>query len=116
RGGGPGGGPRGGGGGNAAPERQLDENGRAHATAIGFAFRELGVPIGEVLTSPTLRARQTVDRLGYDADAVDALGPGGDGDWMRSKAADALEDGTNRLMITHAPNVRSAFGDAADGM
>src|SRR5690606_25347762 len=63
--GGAGGGPRG----NAAPERQLDQIGQAHATAVGFAFRELGITIGEVLHSPTLRAEQTADYLGYDAEA-----------------------------------------------
>lgn len=114
---GAGGGPRGGGPGGAAPERQLDENGRAHATAIGFAFRELDISIGEVLTSPTLRARQTADYLGYDAEPADELGPGGDNaQWMQSKAAESLEAGTNRLLITHGPNMQAAFGDAAAGM
>ncbi len=45
---------------NVKPERQLDEEGRATATAMGKAVRELKIPIGDVLTSPTYRALETV--------------------------------------------------------
>ena len=45
---------------NVKPERQLDEEGRTTATAMGKALRELKIPIGEVLTSPTYRALETV--------------------------------------------------------
>ncbi len=44
---------------NVPPERQLDEKGRATATAMGEALQRLKIPIGEVLTSPTYRARET---------------------------------------------------------
>src|SRR5262245_731028 len=44
---------------NAALERQLDEKGRADATALGVAWRELKIPIGKVLSSPTYRALET---------------------------------------------------------
>src|SRR5690606_8012768 len=104
-----GGGPRGGGPGNAPVERQLDEIGQAHATAVGFSLRELSIPIGEVLHSPTLRAEQTASRLGYDAEPAEQLAPGADAAWLRSNAAEAPEAGTNRLLITHAPNIQSAF-------
>jgi phosphohistidine phosphatase SixA len=111
------GGPRGGGPGNAPAERQLDETGQGHATAIGFSLRELGIPVGEVLHSPTLRAEQTASRLGYDAEPAEQLGPGTDNaDWLRGKAAEAPEAGTNSILITHAPNMQSAFGDAAASM
>src|SRR5690606_18912439 len=116
RGGGPGAGPRGGGPGNAPVERQLDEIGQAHATAVGFSLRELSIPIGEVLHSPTLRAEQTASRLGYDAEPAEQLAPGADAAWLRSNAAEAPEAGTNRLLITHAPNIQSAFGEAAADM
>jgi hypothetical protein len=113
----PGAGPRGGGPGNGPGERQLDEIGQAHATAVGFSLRELGIPIGEVLHSPTLRAEQTASRLGYDAEPAEQLAPGGNNaDWLRGNAAEATEVGTNRLLITHAPNIQSAFGEAAANM
>ena len=41
-------------------ERQLDDNGRATAIAMGKALRELDIPIGEVFTSPAYRALVTV--------------------------------------------------------
>src|SRR5262245_52604169 len=41
-------------------ERQLDEAGRASAIAMGNALRDLKIPIGTVLTSPTYRALETV--------------------------------------------------------
>src|SRR2546423_7484511 len=38
---------------NVKLERQLDETGRATATAMGNALRELKIPIGRVFASPT---------------------------------------------------------------
>src|SRR5690606_28298982 len=49
--------------GNVNRERQLDEAGRASATAMGAALRELGVPVGEILSSPTFRAVETTRLL-----------------------------------------------------
>src|ERR1051325_9127965 len=44
---------------NVKPERQLDQEGRATATAMGKALRDLKIPIGTVFTSPTYRALET---------------------------------------------------------
>jgi hypothetical protein len=41
---------------NVQRERQLDDEGRASARAMGEALRRLHIPIGEVLSSPTYRA------------------------------------------------------------
>src|SRR5829696_2953167 len=40
---------------NVNKERQLDAAGRASASAMGKALRDLMIPVGEVLTSPTYR-------------------------------------------------------------
>lgn len=45
---------------NVKPERQLDAEGRATAAAMGKALGDLKIPIGEVLSSPTYRALETV--------------------------------------------------------
>src|ERR1039457_3284734 len=45
---------------NLKPERQLDEIGRTTAAAMGKALRDLKIPIGEVYSSPTYRALETV--------------------------------------------------------
>src|SRR4026209_1334991 len=44
---------------NVNKERQLDAAGRASATAMGKALRDLKIPIGDVLTRPTYRALET---------------------------------------------------------
>jgi phosphohistidine phosphatase SixA len=45
---------------NIQHERQLDEQGRASARAMGEAIRRLQIPIDQVLSSPTYRAQETV--------------------------------------------------------
>src|SRR5687768_12850394 len=45
---------------NPKLERQLDESGRAGAAAMGQALRDLKIPVGDVLSSPTYRALETV--------------------------------------------------------
>src|SRR5438128_756835 len=44
---------------NLKLERQLDDEGRSGATAMGKALRELKIPVGDVLSSPTYRALET---------------------------------------------------------
>src|SRR5579862_6454271 len=63
---------------NLKVERQLDEEGRTTATAMGKALRDLKIPVGEVLASPTYRAMETVKyaQLG-NAKAADELGENG---------------------------------------
>jgi phosphohistidine phosphatase SixA len=108
-------------------ERQLDADGRAAAVAMGTAVRKLGIPIGQILTSPTFRALETVRALGLgDARSLEELGDGGinmqpDADgmrsaWLRAKAMEPPAESTNTLMVTHLPNLRGAFGDAAADM
>lgn len=112
---------------NVNRERQLDADGQAAAMAMGIAVRELGVPIGEILTSPTFRAVQTVRALGLgDALSLEELGDGGNNmqpdaegkrsAWLRAKATEPVAQSTNLLMVTHSPNLRGAFEDAAAGM
>jgi phosphohistidine phosphatase SixA len=45
---------------NTRDERQLDEKGRTTVTAMGKALHDLKIPLGEVLSSPTYRALETV--------------------------------------------------------
>jgi phosphohistidine phosphatase SixA len=112
---------------NIELERQLDADGRAAAAKMGIAVRDLGIPIGEILTSPTFRALETVHALSLgDAQSVEELGDGGrnmqpDAEgrrsaWLRAKAAESPSETKNRLLVTHLPNLRGAFGDAAADM
>ena len=112
---------------NVRLERQLDTEGRAAAVAMGIAVRNLGIPIGEILTSPTFRALETVQALDLgDARSVEELGDGGldmrpdvEGKrpaWLRAKASEPPPPASNVLLITHLPNLRGAFGYDAAGM
>jgi len=113
--------------GNVNLERQLDEAGRTSAAAMGKALRDLKIPVGEVLSSPTYRALETA-RLAQLANPQShaELGDRGqsmqgvteaDGAWLRERAA-RLPQGTNTIIVTHMPNIMRAFpewGAVADG-
>ena len=104
---------------NVPPERQLDETGRTTAAAMGEALRRLKIPVGEVLTSPTYRARETARLARLPNPRVTAeLGEGPQSmqnavdraqtEWLQKKVK-ALPRGTNTLLVTHVPNVTAAF-------
>lgn len=113
---------------NVTRERQLDEAGRSSAQAMGDALRRLKIPIGDVLSSPTYRALETVRmaRLGEPKSHAE-LGDRGqsmkgvtevEGAWLRSRASEMPAAG-NTVIVTHMPNITRAFGtalaDVADG-
>lgn len=108
---------------NTTRERQLDETGRSTSVAMGKAIKALGVPIGEVYSSPTYRARETarlaqfpmprpVPELGDRGKSMQAVQPG-DAAWLRQRAAEAPRRGTNVVVITHQPNIAAAFPQIA---
>jgi phosphohistidine phosphatase SixA len=107
---------------NTARERQLDEAGRTTATAMGGALRRLAIPIGQVFTSPTYRARETVRFLSLkDAMPIEELGDSGrsmqaagdaQAEWLQKTVARAPMG--NTLVVTHQPNIARAFPNASD--
>jgi phosphohistidine phosphatase SixA len=114
---------------NTTLERQLDENGRNTARAMGSAMKSLRLPIREVFSSPTYRALETVRMAGLPQPRTIAeLGDGGQSmaplqaspaAWLRNMVSQAPTVGTDRMIVTHAPNITGAFGanvsDVADG-
>jgi broad specificity phosphatase PhoE len=52
---------------DCATQRNLSEEGRAHAKQVGAAFRSRGVPVGQVLSSPWCRCLETA-RLVFGAE------------------------------------------------
>lgn len=103
---------------NTKPERQLDAEGRATATAFGKALRDLKIPIGEVLVSPTYRAMETVrlaklpdpkpqPELGDNGQSMQG-GTDAQAVWLQ-KAVTQFPSGKNTILITHLPNIRGAF-------
>jgi phosphohistidine phosphatase SixA len=110
---------------NVKPERQLDQEGRASATAMGKALRDLKIPIGTVFSSPTYRALETVRyaQLGK-AQPIPELGDNGksmsggteaQATWLRKKVTE-LPKGTNTVIVTHMPNMSKAFPESTSGL
>jgi phosphohistidine phosphatase SixA len=110
---------------NPQRERQLDAQGRATASALGEAMRNLRIPVGEVLTSPTYRARETVRLARFPSPRIQAeLGDGGQSmqgisdaqaSWLRQQVT-RLPDGTNTILVTHQPNMARAFPESTAGL
>jgi phosphohistidine phosphatase SixA len=112
---------------NTNRERQLDEAGRTTATKMGKAMRDLKIPIGDVLSSPTYRALETV-RLAQWANVMPTpeLGDGGQSMqgvadtqamWLQKKVTEMPRTG-NTILVTHMPNLTRAFpqvSGVADG-
>jgi len=108
---------------NVKHERQLDDAGKNDARAIGAAVKQLHIPIAEILSSPTFRARETVkysalgeakivaelDENPQGMTASDAAGSL----WLKNKSAKPVKASTNVLLVTHFPNIKGAFGDDA---
>ena len=104
---------------NTRLERQLDETGRSTARAMGEAFRTLRIPVGQVLSSPSYRALQTVsfagfgepqirEELGQDQ-GMQALADATRSDWLRKEAATPPRPGTNTILVTHSTNIEGAY-------
>ena len=99
---------------DCATQRNLDDRGRAQATALGEAFRRHGVPVDKILSSPWCRCLETARLM--------ALGPV-DNTWTAAasdKSPDRLATlkqivsswrGPGTLvMVTHALTVQSLVG------
>jgi len=110
---------------NVNRERQLDTEGRATATAMGQALRGLKIPIGDVLTSPTYRALETIRyaKLG-DPQPFPELGDNGQSmqggtqaqaAWLQKRVTQ-FPAGANTIIVTHFPNLTGAFPQMAAGV
>ena len=110
---------------NTKPERQLDETGRNTATAMGKALRELKIPIGSVLSSPTYRALETVRlaqlgtpktfaELGDNGQSMQG-GTAAQAAWLQNQVMQ-FPKGTNTILVTHFPNVTAAFPQSSAGL
>jgi phosphohistidine phosphatase SixA len=112
---------------NVALERQLDAKGRSTAQAMGRAFQALHIPLGQIFSSPTYRARETVrlagfgtpvtvPELGDQGHSMARLNGPGPAAWLTAKAAEKPAPGRNTLIVTHMPNISAAFPEASAGL
>ena len=106
---------------NVAKQRQLNAKGEEAAKAFGAAFKQIGVPIGKVITSHFNRAYQTAKLAGFDnAEKSIDVTEGGlvvspNENNRRAAAFKKLAStvpaaGTSVLIVTHKPNTIDAFG------
>jgi phosphohistidine phosphatase SixA len=107
---------------NVGDERQLDEKGRASARDMGDAFRTLHIPVGQVFSSPTYRARETVrladlgtpvltQELGDQGHSMARITGAGPVGWLKNKVSELPPRGRNTILVTHMPNIAAAFPD-----
>jgi len=110
---------------NVKVERQLDEVGRTTATAMGKTLRDLKIPVGDVLASPTYRALETVryaqlgnprtyPELGDNGQSMQG-GTEAQATWLRSRVTQ-FPSGSNTVLVTHLPNIAGAFPQSASGL
>ena len=106
---------------NIAAQRNLNDKGKALATAFGGAFRQIGIPIGKVYTSKFNRAYETAVLAGFKGiEKTTDLTEGGlvvspnensrRAEAFRKMLGVAPQAGTNTILITHKPNIVDALG------
>jgi phosphohistidine phosphatase SixA len=93
--------------------------------AMGNALRELKIPIGDVLSSPTYRALETVRyarfgnpqpyaELGDNGQSMQG-GTAAQAAWLQKKVT-SFPRGTNTIIVTHLPNLTGAFPQMTSGL
>lgn len=101
---------------NCAKQRNLNEQGRAEALAIGRAILSLRIPIGQVLSSQYCRARDTAMlAFGQAEISTDLTGFPND---LREERIAALRKmlstqpnaGTNTVLVAHGFNITNTAG------
>jgi phosphohistidine phosphatase SixA len=106
---------------NIDKQRQLNDNGRMLARAIGDSMRKLKIPVGQVITSMFNRALETGKLLGFgDVTSTADVTEGGlvvtpiennrRAQALRKLAATMPPPGTNAVIVSHKPNIMDAFG------
>jgi broad specificity phosphatase PhoE len=99
-------------------QRNLDEQGRAQSRALGKAFREHGVPVRRILSSPWCRCLETADLMAVGrVERADDLVPSGPRVPRAAAALDKLKErvaswrGPGTLvLVTHGFTIQALTG------
>jgi len=103
--------------GDCGTQRNLSDQGREQAVAIGEAFRTLGITVSAVIASPYCRARDTARLAFGHADTSDdlrfSIGAGDVQTAVRAAAlrrllATAPAPGGNSVIVAHTANLKDA--------
>jgi phosphohistidine phosphatase SixA len=104
---------------DCATQRNLSEEGRRQAAALGLAFQKLGIPVGDVLVSPYCRCVETGKLAFGKGDPSDVLSIWDElsleekterGVEIRKLLDTPPKPGTNTVLITHTGNLLWSFG------
>ena len=102
---------------DCSTQRNLDESGRAQATRIGEAFRQNGIAVGAVLSSPRCRCLDTARLAFGQARSWDVLqGALSDAERRQRQLAEIKEaiaahrDGLPLVLVTHGSVVTDLTG------
>lgn len=107
---------------DCSTQRNLTEQGRADALALGAAILELGIPIGEVRSSAYCRTRETAllafgeavtstDLTGFPSDLTEERTA-----TLRILLSTPPASGSNSVLVAHNLNIGAAAGlDLAEG-
>jgi phosphohistidine phosphatase SixA len=104
---------------DCSTQRGLSAQGRSQATSMGKAFRKLGIPVGEVLSSPYCRCLET-GKLAFGRatrseilSVADGMSVQEKSEWggvVRKMLATPPKPGTNTVLITHTGTLLYSFG------
>lgn len=104
---------------NCTTQRNLADEGRAQARAIGEAFRALNIPVGLVLSSEYCRALEHA-RLSFEQaqaepslvlpEPLTAEEQQRNTDTLLRILGTPPPPGTNVVLVSHSPNIRNAIG------
>jgi phosphohistidine phosphatase SixA len=101
---------------DCATQRNLTDQGRAEARAIGAALRELAIPVDRVLASPFCRTLETAQLIFGRGEASPAV-RGGPADAASGRYAELvallstpLQDGANLALVSHGNPFRAVAG------
>ena len=102
---------------DCAAQRNLTDQGRAEARAIGADLRTLGIPVGDVLASPFCRTMETAQLIFGRATATPAARGGpAQADSperyapLRELLAQRVPAGTNVAIVSHGNPFRAVVG------
>jgi phosphohistidine phosphatase SixA len=115
---------------NVKAQRQLSDEGRKQATALGAVLRTLNIPVDRVVTSKFFRAYETGQllRVGEVIPSID-ISEGGlitsplenqrRAKVLRQLLSEIPPEGKNRVIVSHRLNLQDAagkeFGDTVEG-
>lgn len=105
---------------DCSTQRPLTREGRETAVLVGLAVKRAGIPVGEVVSSPFCRAKesaraafgdrfQVVNQLAYTANMTsEEKNP--NLETTRRYLSEPVAGGGNRVIVAHAPNLADLMG------